>query len=263
MYMNNDNTRRPASSTSPPPDFRALLRSDDFAWEGVPETKSALSCGKTFIWGFNKRTGLDVCVPIESCGTWWHQKCAEKRAIAILEDIYRRAAITGGAYFAVVKTSELKGNMIADRKYRKQKKMGRPVSYSTIHRDNGTTFVIASDPLTGRDKPTVFHPALDLMSVAVAALSLPGVVRVDHSRSRGRDDDPSDENVVIFGGAGAGFHQRVKGLAADMAQDRHGVEVDPHAGAAADGEITSDEWLLCLQEGWDRLKRESQQRKQA
>jgi hypothetical protein len=261
--MQNHNTSQQGPSTISLPDLRALFRSDDIAWEGVPETKSALSCGKTFIWGFNKGTGLDVRIPIESCGTWWHQRCAEKYAIAILADISRRVGGAAGAYFAVVRTSELKGNLIADRKYRKQKNLGRPVWYFTIHRFDGTTFVISSDPLSGRDEPTVFHDVADIMPVAAAALSLPGVVRVDHSRKKGRDDGPSDEDVVIFGGAGAAFHRRVKVAAADVAHDAYGVDVDPLAGPAADGRITSDEWVFCFQQAWDRLKTESQQRNQS
>jgi hypothetical protein len=245
------------------PDFWALLRSDDFAWEGVPETKSALSCGKTFIWGFNKRTGLDMCIPIESCGTWWHQPHAEQRAIAILADIYRSIEITGSAYFAVIETAELKGNLIADRKHRKQKKVDRPVWYKTIQRDNGTTFVFASDPLTGRDEPSTFFEAVDPMSIAAAALTLPGVTRVDGSRRAAQDDELSDEDLLVFGASGQGFHRWVKRVAAKIANDRYGVEVSPLAGGSADGEITSDEWAPCLQESWDQLKKESQQRRKS
>jgi hypothetical protein len=182
--------------------------------------------------------------------------------IEILADIYRSVAITGSAYFAVVKTAELKGNLMADRKYRKQKKVDRPVWYRAIQRDNGTTFVIASDPLPGRDEPSTFFEAVDPMSVAAAALSLPGVKRVDGSRRAAQDDELSDEDLLVFGASGQGFHRWVKREAAKIASDRYGVEVNPLAGGSADGAITSDEWASCMTEAWARLKKESQQRRQ-
>ncbi len=247
-------------STSQPPDRfdpASLLISNAFAWEGVPESKSAASCGKTYRWGMRLSTGLDICTPTR-CRTWWHQPCAESLARATLTVIHNAVSITGDAYLAVIKTSDLRNNLIAGRRHAKEDKLGRWVWYRQINRKDGTTFIIASDPLTGRYEPNSFHRLDDPLAVAAGALALPGVIRVDGSRKDGDDRHGSNEDTVIFGASGKVFHARVQRLAADIARERLGVDVNPFEGAAADGLITSEQWADLMQEAWDQEKAKAQ-----
>jgi hypothetical protein len=250
---NNPSTPKPHDRFDP----ASLLISNPFAWEGVPESKSAASCGRTYRWGMRLSTGLDICVPTR-CRTWWHQPCAEFLAETTLELIHYVVGSTGGAYFAVIKTSDLRENLISGRRYTKEKKLDRSVWYRQINREDGATFIIASDPLNGRYEPTVFHRVDDPVALAAGALALPGVIRVDGSRKGGDDRDGSDEDTVMFGAAGKVFHARVQRLAADIARERYGVDVNPLAGAAADGPITSKQWAVCMEEAWVKERAKAQ-----
>ena len=60
----------------------------------------------------------------------------------------------------------------------------------------------------------------------------------------------------MFGAAGVEFHRRVKERAAQEAEDKHGVSIDPMAGATADGSIDYKVYAQLLQKSWDDERRQ-------
>jgi hypothetical protein len=229
------------------------LISNDFAWEGVVETSSAKFCGNVPIRGIEKTTGRNVAYPVR-CDTLFHQPCAEAKVTGRLRLLSFVAHKSPTWYFAVVKTSNLGRNLLADRRYRLEKKLGRPVRYMSVNRVGGTTFIFASDPLTGRKEPTAFYPTDDLLRLAAEALSLPGVLRVQTSRwgIGGDDDDHADDEIKYLGFAGDVRFRAVERIAAEIALERYGAVVDPLAPTRLEGGLTPEQRIECMAAAWDR-----------
>ena len=199
--MKENTTDRPTTEHFDPFDPGSLLSSDSVAWEGVAETSSAKFCGNVPIRGIERTTGRNVAYPVR-CDTLFHQPCAEAKIMGKLRLLSFAAHKSPTWHFAVVETSNLARNILADRRYHLAKKLDRPVRYMRVDRVGGTTFILASDPLTGRKEPTAFYPTDDLLRLAAEALSLPGVLRIQTSRWGLDDNDDADDDVVCLGFVG-------------------------------------------------------------
>jgi hypothetical protein len=254
--MNNDSNN---PSTPKPHDWldpASLLISDDFAWEGVPESKSAEFCGNVPIRGIEVATGRNVAYPVR-CDTNFHQPCAEKKIRSRLSQLGLAPRSSAPCFFAAVKTSDLGRNIVADRRYRRAKKLKRDVWYLRVDRVGGTTFIFASDPLTGRKEPTEFYPTEDVVRLAAEAMSLPGVLRTHMSRRRTDvdDDDHADDEIKYLGFSGDVRFRTVERIAAETAKKRYGIDVDLLAPTRLDGGLTPEQWIECMVEAWGQVRK--------
>jgi hypothetical protein len=251
--MNNDSNNPSTPKPHDRIDPASLLISDDFAWEGVPESKSAEFCGNVPIRGIEVATGRNVAYPVR-CGTNFHQPCAEKKIRTRLRQLGLAARISAPCFFAAVRTADLGRNILADRRYRRAKKLKRDVWYLRVDRVGGTTFVFSSDPLTGTKEPTEFYPTEDVLHLAAEAMSLPGVLRTHMSRRRthGDDDDHADDEIKYLGFSGDVRFRTVERIAAGIALEEFGVVVDPLAPTRLDGGLTPEQWIECMFVAWGR-----------
>jgi hypothetical protein len=243
-------------STDAPFDPAFILISNDFAWEGVPESKSASFCGNVPLRGINKRTGLPVSFTVP-CGTLFHQPCAEAKVISKLQMMHARVALSDSCFFAVVNTSEFVQGRLSDRRYRLAKRLDRPVWYIWVRRADGLTYIFASDALTGRKEPLTFFETDDPLPIVANAMMLPGVLRIQGSRSGSLNDDHDDQHdvdVEYFGFAGDVMYRRAVRIASEIALERYGIEVDPLAPTRLDGGVTPSQWVDCMQEAWPRAR---------
>jgi hypothetical protein len=243
-------------STDAPFDPAFILISNDFAWEGVPESKSASFCGNVPLRGINKRTGLPVSFTVP-CGTLFHQPCAEAKVISKLQMMHARVALSRSCFFAVVRTVEFRKDRLSDRRYRLAKKLDRLVWYVWVQRADGWTYIFASDPLTGRKEPLTFYESEKLLPIVANAMMLPGVLRIQPSRaglSVDDHDDHGDDEVEYLGFAGDVMYRRAVRIAAEIALERYGIEVDLLAPTRLDGGVTPEQWIDCMQQAWARVR---------
>jgi hypothetical protein len=255
--MKDHTTGTSVPSARAPFDPASILISSDFAWEGVPESKSALFCGNVPLRGINRRTGLPVSFTVP-CGTFFHQPCAEAKVLSKLQMMHTRVALSRSCFFAVVKTAEFRKDRLSDRRYRLAKKLDRPVWYVWVQRADGWTYIFASDPLIGRKEPLTFYESQNLLPIVANAMILPGVLRIQPSRaglSVDDHDDHGDDEVEYLGFAGDVMYRRAVRIAAEIALERYSIEVDLLAPTRLDGGVTPDQWIDCMQEAWPRARR--------
>jgi hypothetical protein len=248
---NNPSTPKPHDQIDP----ASLLISDDFAWEGVFETKSATFCGNVPIRGIEIATGRNVAYVVP-CGTNFHQPCAERKVKNRLRQLGLAVTSSAPCFFTAARTADLGRNILADRRYRRAKKLKRDVWYLRVDRVGGTTFIFASDPLTGRKEPTEFYPTEDVVRLAAEAMSLPGVLRTHMSRSHAEgDDDHADDEIKYLGFSGDVRFRTVERIAAEIAKKRYGIDVDLLAPTRLDGGLTPEQWIECMGEAWDQARK--------
>jgi hypothetical protein len=251
--MNDYTTGTSVPSERAPFDPASLLMSDDFAWEGVPESKSASFCGNVPLRGINKRTGLPVSFTVP-CGTYSHQPCAEAKVALKLMLMQGRVRLSGGYFFALMRTADLTRNLVAGRRYTLGKKLDYPVWYLRVDRTDGWTFFFASDALGGRKEPSMFYKLEDPLPVVAGAMKLPGVLRIQGSQSGRSDDGHGDVEVEYLGFAGEAVYGHVVRIAAEIVLERYGIEVDMLAPTRLDGGVTPEQWIDCMQEAWTRVR---------
>lgn len=222
------------------------VRHDEDQWNSYPKRRSVDYCGVPILRGFNFATRMNGTWG-SPCGLMSHRACAEQRVsqwVVRLAQVWRSV---DAVYFA-----SYIGSKRSDARVRQRR---RGANWFRVDRLDGTVCQFADRALGGRLEPKAWTRLTpeQAMWLAVGAMSLPGVVRVDASDGWGfsePEDRPS--SMKGFGAVADRDYEIAFQVAAEEMMLRFGVM--PVLDEELPGAIPREAWFEALRLAIEALR---------